>query len=76
MLISFFGNFGLGQVAPADQCSDNLLRVASLSYYDDLQALPSPVKARLSRAVQLIDPTKLPVLTPYLQRADEGKILR
>ena len=129
VLVSFFGRFGLGQVAPHDEVQGMGLRVASLldiagtkaavvqrraevkdyldldallrhgidlpmalaagtvvygrrfnplitlkalNYFDDVPVLPADVQARLSAAVAAVDVTKLPSLTPYAKRPDNG----
>ncbi len=129
MLVSFFGDLGLGQVAEPEQVLDTGLRVASLldiagtkaavvqkraevkdyidvdallrhgvdlptmlaagavvygrkfnplitlkalSFFDDVAALPGDVRERLTRAVEAVDVTKLPVLTPYAKRPENG----
>jgi hypothetical protein len=43
----------------------------ALSFFDDLPTLPVDVRKRLIAAVNSVDPTSLPVLTPYAKRADE-----
>ena len=48
-----------------------LITLKALSYFDDLPALPGEARARLSKAVQAVDATKLPVLTPYARRPGE-----
>lgn len=125
VLLSFFGNLGLGEVAPPDIAEGSRLNVASLldiagtkalvvqqraqardyldidalirhgidlphllaagaaiygrrfnplitlkaiSYFDDVPSLPDDVRERLRVAVETVDPTCLPVLTPYLGR--------
>ena len=129
VLVSFFGELGLGQVAAHDETQDTGLRVASLldiagtkaavvqrraeekdyldmyallrhgidlptalaagrvvygrsfnplitlkalSYFDDVPTLPAEVQARLSAAIAAVDVTKLPALTPYARRPDNG----
>ncbi len=127
VLVSFFGDLGLGQVAAPEQVRDMGLRVASLldiagskaavvqkraevkdyidvdallrhgvdlptmlaagavvygrqfnplitlkalSFFDDVAPLPGEVRERLTRAVEAVDVTKLPVLTPYAKRPE------
>ncbi len=129
VLVSFFGDLGLGQVAAPEQVQDTGLRVASLldiagtkaavvqkraevkdyidvdallrhgvdlptmlaagavvygrkfnplitlkalSFFDDVTSLPGEVRERLTRAVEAVDVTKLPVLTPYAKRPENG----
>jgi hypothetical protein len=48
-----------------------LITLKALSYFDDVPALPVEVRARLSRAVEAIDATKLPTLVPYAKRPGE-----
>jgi hypothetical protein len=45
-----------------------LITLKALSYFDDVPALPADVRARLSRAVDAVDVTRLPALTPYRKR--------
>lgn len=49
-----------------------LITLKALSYFDDVPLLPEEVRARLARAVQAVDVTKLPVLTPYAKRPGEN----
>ena len=129
VLVSFFGNLGLGQIAPPEIADGSKVHVASLmdiagtkaavvqqraqprdyldidalichdidlphmlaagavvygrtfnplitlkalSYFDDVPALPVEVRERLRAAVEAVDPTRLPVLTPHLRRADDN----
>jgi hypothetical protein len=128
ILVSFFGDLGLGQAAPRDQVQGRVLYVAALldlagtkvavvqkraeakdyldidallqhgidlptalaaghvvygrgfnplitlkalSFFDDVPNLPADVRKRLSTAVEAVDPSRLPVLAPYVRRADE-----
>jgi hypothetical protein len=128
ILVSFFGDLGLGQVAPRDQVQGRVLYVAALldlagtkvavvqkraeakdyldidailqhgidlptalaagrvvygrgfnplitlkalSFFDDVPNLPADVRKRLSTAVEAVDPSRIPVLAPYVRRADE-----
>ncbi len=129
VLVSFFGNLGLGQAAPRERAEGSKVQVASLldiagtkaavvqrraevrdyldidalirhgidlpqllaagaviygrsfnplitlkalSYFDDVPALPADVRERLRKAVEAVDPTRLPVLTPYVRRPNDG----
>ena len=50
-----------------------LITLKTLSYFDDVPALPAELRERLRVAVEAVDPTRLPVLTPHLRhREDEG----
>lgn len=42
-----------------------LITLKALSYFDDVPTLPGDVRARLARAVEAVDVTALPALTPY-----------
>ena len=42
-----------------------LITLKALSYFDDVPGLPVEVRTQLARAVETVDVTKLPVLTPY-----------
>ena len=125
VLVSFFGNLGLGEAAPCSLAAGSKVHVASLldiagtkaavvqrraqvrdyldidalirhgvdlpqilaagrvvyersfnplitlkalSYFDDVPALPGDVQERLRAAVDAVDPTRLPVLTPHRPR--------
>ena len=48
-----------------------MITLKALAFYDDLPTLPADVRKRLSAAVDSVDPSRLPVLTPYSTRADE-----
>ena len=48
-----------------------LITLKTLSFFDDVPNLPADVRKRLSTAVEAVDPSRLPVLTPYARRADE-----
>ena len=48
-----------------------LITLKALSYFDDVPALPGEVRARLSKAVEAVDATKLPALMPYAKRPGE-----
>ena len=48
-----------------------MITLKALAFYDDLPTLPADVRKRLSAAVDSVDPSRLPVLTPYSMRTDE-----
>lgn len=48
-----------------------LITLKALSYFDDVPTLPAAVEARLAAAVQAVDPTRLPVLTPFRARPND-----
>jgi hypothetical protein len=50
-----------------------LITLKALSYFDDVPTLPAEVQERLRAAVEAVDPTDLPVLTPYVRRPDNGR---
>jgi hypothetical protein len=129
VLVSFFGDPGLGQAAPHDQAQGRTFHVASLldiagtkvavvqkraeakdyldidallqhgislptalaagrvvygrsfnpmitlkalTFFDDVPTLSPDVQKRLRAAVDAVDPSSLPVLTPYSKRTDEN----
>src|SRR5438876_7869997 len=43
-----------------------LITLKALSYFDDVPSLPVEVRERLRTAVQAVDPTRLPALTPHV----------
>ena len=47
-----------------------LITLKALSYFDDVPALPAVVRERLLCAVEAVDPTCLPTLTPFAERAE------
>ncbi len=49
-----------------------LITLKALSYFDDVPSLPPEVQERLRAAVTSVDPARLPILTPNVQR-DEGR---
>jgi hypothetical protein len=49
-----------------------MITLKALSYFDDVPTLPGEVRRRLNAAVEAVDPTNLPALTPYTRRADEN----
>jgi hypothetical protein len=48
-----------------------MIALKALSFFDDVPALPVEVRRRLSAAVDAVDPTSLPRLTPYAGPTDE-----
>ena len=50
-----------------------LITLKALSYFDDVPSLPREVQHRLQAAVEAVDPTRLPVLTPHVPHADNGR---
>jgi Nucleotidyl transferase AbiEii toxin, Type IV TA system len=50
-----------------------LITLKALSYFDDVPALAAEVRERLRAAVEAVDPTRLPVLTPHVPRADDKR---
>jgi hypothetical protein len=49
-----------------------LITLKALSFFDDVPKLSAEVSERLSAAVAAVDVTKLPVLTDYAPRGDNG----
>ncbi|MGA8499749.1 MAG: nucleotidyl transferase AbiEii/AbiGii toxin family protein [Xanthobacteraceae bacterium] len=49
-----------------------LITLKALTYFDDVPTLPGDVRDRLRAAVEAVDPTRLPVLTPHVRR-DNGR---
>jgi hypothetical protein len=49
-----------------------MISLKALSFFDDVPTLPGDVKARLSAAVEAVEPSSLPILTPYLRRPEEN----
>ena len=49
-----------------------MITLKALSFFDDVPALPAEVQRRLTAAVDAVDPTNLPLLTPYAKRPDEN----
>jgi hypothetical protein len=49
-----------------------LITLKALSYFEDLPALPGEVRERLGAAVDAVDVARLPVLTPYAPRGEDG----
>jgi hypothetical protein len=50
-----------------------LITLKALSYFDDVPSLAVEVQKRLRAAVEAVDPTHLPVLTPHKRRPDDGR---
>jgi hypothetical protein len=50
-----------------------MISLKALSFFEDLPTLPAEVRQRLSAAVEAVDPTRLPVITPYARRKEENK---
>jgi hypothetical protein len=48
-----------------------MITLKALSYFDDVPTLPTDIRKRLSTAVEAVDPSHLPVLTPFTKRHDE-----
>jgi len=48
-----------------------LITLKALSYFDDVPALPVEVREWLRIAVEAVDPTHLPVLTPHVRRLND-----
>ena len=53
-----------------------MITLKALGYFDDVPALPGEVRARLSKAVEAVDATRLPSLTPYTARPGESGTTR
>jgi hypothetical protein len=49
-----------------------LITLKALSYFEDVPTLPVEVRTQLSRAVEGVDVTKLPVLMPYAERPGDN----
>jgi hypothetical protein len=49
-----------------------LITLKALSYFDDVPTLPGEVRTNLTRAVEAVNVTQLPVLTPYAKRTENG----
>jgi hypothetical protein len=49
-----------------------MITLKALSFFDDVKGLPAEVKERLSAAVEAVDPSSLPALTPFAGRTDEN----
>lgn len=45
-----------------------LITLKALSYFDDVPALPANIRTELMHAVEAVDVTRLPMLTPYAKR--------
>jgi hypothetical protein len=48
-----------------------LITLKALSYFDDVAVRPATVRERLRAAVEAVDPTRLPTLTPHLRRTND-----
>lgn len=48
-----------------------MIALKALSFVDDVPALPTEVRERLIAAVDAVDPSSLPALTPFIKRKDE-----
>jgi hypothetical protein len=48
-----------------------LITLKALSYFNDVPSLPAEVQERLEVAVEAVDPTRLPLLTPHVRRPNE-----
>ena len=48
-----------------------IITLKALSFFEDLPSLSIVVRQRLSAAVEAVDPTALPELTPYLRRKED-----
>lgn len=49
---------------------NSLITLKALSYFADVPSLPAEVRERLRAAVEAVDPTRLPVLTPHVRCAN------
>jgi hypothetical protein len=49
-----------------------LITLKALSFFDDVPMLSGDVRERLSTAVEAVDVTKLPALTAYAPRGENG----
>lgn len=49
-----------------------LITLKALTYFDDVPTLPTDAQQRLRAMVAAVDVTKLPTLTPYAKRPDNG----
>ena len=45
----------------------------ALSYFDDVPTVPEEVRERLRAAVEAVDSARLPISTPHVRRADDGR---
>ena len=50
-----------------------LITLKALSYFDDIPTLPAVVRERLRAAVAAVDPIRLPALTSFVRRANDGE---
>ncbi len=51
-----------------------IISLKALSFFDDVPSLPAEVRQRISAAVESVDPTSLPELTPFLRRAGKNGV--
>jgi Nucleotidyl transferase AbiEii toxin, Type IV TA system len=51
-----------------------LITLKALSFFDDVPALPKEVRAELVHAVEAVEVTALPLLTPYVERSGDNGI--
>ncbi len=51
-----------------------LITLKALTFFEDVPALPREMRARLAQAVEAVDVTRLPILTPYAKRSGENGI--
>jgi hypothetical protein len=58
-------------VAVYGRSFNSLITLKALSYFDDVPGLPAELRERLRVAVEAVDPTRLPVLTPHASRGDD-----
>jgi hypothetical protein len=49
-----------------------IITLKALTFFDDVPTLPYDVRTRLALAVKTVDLTHLPVMTPYVKRAENG----
>jgi hypothetical protein len=49
-----------------------LITLKALSDFDDVPGVPVEVRERLQAAVEAVDPTRLPVLTPHVRRVNQS----
>jgi hypothetical protein len=68
----FFSNGAFDPERLAESIPYPLITLKALSYFEDVPTLPGEVRARLARAVEAVDVTALPVLTPYAKRPGEN----
>lgn len=49
-----------------------MITLKALTFFDDVPTLPAEIRQRLKSAVEAVNPTKIPVLTPFTKRTDEN----